>query len=104
MEFSRAFKRIFFPNRDNEKRVAFSGIIDLPPRRSAALMDEPPLPTTYNVTGDKLKYTVDLRWFPTWNPPVPKPGPYHYSDDDTYLLREGQAVAGDSLEDYNLSI
>ncbi|GBN39822.1 hypothetical protein AVEN_63647-2-1, partial [Araneus ventricosus] len=31
-EFSRTFKRIFFPNRDIEKRVAFSGIIDLSPR------------------------------------------------------------------------
>ncbi|GBN34321.1 hypothetical protein AVEN_162879-1 [Araneus ventricosus] len=32
MEFSRTSKRIFFPNRDIEKRVAFSGIIDLSPR------------------------------------------------------------------------
>ncbi|GBM98248.1 hypothetical protein AVEN_228440-1 [Araneus ventricosus] len=32
MEFSRTFKPIFFPNRDIEKRVAFSGIIDLSPR------------------------------------------------------------------------
>ncbi|GBN55765.1 hypothetical protein AVEN_132763-1 [Araneus ventricosus] len=30
--FSRTLKRIFFPNRDIEKRVAFSGIIDLSPR------------------------------------------------------------------------
>ncbi|GBO09467.1 hypothetical protein AVEN_172860-1 [Araneus ventricosus] len=32
MEFSRIFKRIPFPNRDIEKRVAFSGIIYLWPR------------------------------------------------------------------------
>ncbi|GBO05095.1 hypothetical protein AVEN_85475-1 [Araneus ventricosus] len=32
MEFSRIFKRISFPNRDIEKRVAFSGIINLSPR------------------------------------------------------------------------
>ncbi|GBN44096.1 hypothetical protein AVEN_200748-1 [Araneus ventricosus] len=32
MELSRTFKRIFFPNRDIEKRVEFSGIIDLSPR------------------------------------------------------------------------
>ncbi|GBM73294.1 hypothetical protein AVEN_7276-1 [Araneus ventricosus] len=32
MEISRTFKRIFFPDRDIEKRVAISGIIDLSPR------------------------------------------------------------------------
>ncbi|GBO40757.1 hypothetical protein AVEN_189006-1, partial [Araneus ventricosus] len=32
MEFSRIFKRIPFPNRDIEKRVAFSGIIYLSPK------------------------------------------------------------------------
>ncbi|GBO46435.1 hypothetical protein AVEN_201116-1 [Araneus ventricosus] len=32
MEFSRTFERISFPNRDIEKRVAFSGIIYLPSR------------------------------------------------------------------------
>ncbi|GBM59757.1 hypothetical protein AVEN_110027-1 [Araneus ventricosus] len=32
MECFRTFKRIFFPDRDIEERVAFSGIIELPPR------------------------------------------------------------------------
>ncbi|GBN52073.1 hypothetical protein AVEN_106981-1 [Araneus ventricosus] len=32
MKSSSIFERIFFPNRDIDKRVAFSGIIDLSPR------------------------------------------------------------------------
>ncbi|GBM00825.1 hypothetical protein AVEN_257347-1 [Araneus ventricosus] len=38
MEFSRISKRIPFPNRDIEKRVAFSGIIYLLPRFDCALV------------------------------------------------------------------
>ncbi|GBO37001.1 hypothetical protein AVEN_46773-1 [Araneus ventricosus] len=34
MEYSRILKRISFSNRDIEKRVAFSGIIDLSPKWS----------------------------------------------------------------------
>ncbi|GBN60558.1 hypothetical protein AVEN_90636-1 [Araneus ventricosus] len=47
MEFSRTFEGIFFPNRDIEKRVAFSGIIYLSPKWSPrSSVPEWPLPVT----------------------------------------------------------
>ncbi|GBM28106.1 hypothetical protein AVEN_176599-1 [Araneus ventricosus] len=63
MEFSRTFKRIYFPNRDIEKRVPFSGIIDLSPRspnRRNGLQGQGPKPGHPILTPVKLSSQTDI--------------------------------------------